>query len=242
MGKDIKNCNESVLLKDLIKYLKECYKSMEEKKQNVYTPNVYFEQWHSANKERKWVETRISFGWNTYHFTEKMISDNEFIELANKALFGAKCLGKVKTYEETEFYGLWRTIKHIKFDEIMLFAKPCKDFVKLQRIVKKYTNTDIKDFDVYTASIFGKRTPNYSESNKKYLCYNEKRCLDAIEWIKKNRSTKNVLSVNIKEEIDRGEDYEDACRRETEWYGSKANNLKLCVVTPSGKEKSYSVY
>ena len=226
----------------MAKYIKECSKKLSDTRSNVEVSMLH-RNWMSCGKNRKWVNTEIKFNGNEYHFYDKEITDKDFLAIVNTALRESKCKGKVKTreWEEHNPNGWWYSpIKHIEFDGLTLLGKPCKEFVTLNRLLKKYTNKELEETEVNTSSVCGKRNSWSADSNSTgYLCYSPEKCKRAIEFIRTKRTSKDTLFFEVKNELYHGdeEDYRIAQYQESEWYGSEFNYLSLKVTTPGGKEK-----
>ena len=230
----------------MAKYIKECSKKLSDTRSNVQVSMIH-RNWMTCGKERKWAHTEINFNGNKYHFYDKAITDKDFLVIVNTALRESKCKGRVKTkeWEEQNPNGWWLSpIKHIEFDGLILLGKPCKEFVTLNRLLKKYTNKELKETEINTSSVCGKRNTWSVDSNTTgYLCYNPVKCEKAIEFIRTKRTSKDTLFFEVQYELYRGdeEDYMKAQYQESEWYGREYNYLSLKVTTPKGKEKGTMV-
>lgn len=225
----------------MAKYIKECSKKLSDTITNVQVSMLHRNWITCGNK--KWSHTEIKFNCNEYFFYDKEITDNDFLAIVNTALRKSKCKGKINTKEwvEQNPNGWWYSpIKHVDFDGLTLIGKPCKEFVTLNRLLKKYTNKELEQTEVNTSSVCGKRNSWSADSNStRYLCYDPEKCKKAIEFIRNKRKSKDTLSFEVKNELYHGDEeyYRIAQYRESEWYGSEYNYLSLKVVTSVGEEK-----
>ena len=227
----------------LAKYIKECSKKLNEKTSSINVPIVH-DSWYSGRgNDRTFLYTNIYFGDKNYKFYDKEITDRDFLVIVQTALKESKCNGKVKTkeWEEDIFHGRWYShIKHIKFDGLTLFGKPCKEFVTLSRMLKKYTNKELGETDVNSSSVCGKRSSwSADENSTGFLCYQPKKCQRAIDFIREKRTSKDKLYFEVKNILEHEDEYEYkiAQYQESEWYATEYNYLELRVTTPKGKTK-----
>jgi hypothetical protein len=124
-------------------------------------------------------------------------------------------------------------------DGIILYAEPCKEFKSLAKWIEKFTGFKLGMFDMYDVRISGKRGRFFDEdSDRVYTCYWVQKCRGMIDWIIKNRSSRDTMTAEIrtKDECDE-EDLRYSIRNETECYGHRRSYLHLEVKTPAGKVK-----
>lgn len=223
----------------MARYIKECAKEITETNP-YYRVSLTHRNWVSCGKEKKWSNTEIIFNYNHYHFYDKEITESDFLTIVSTALKESNCKGniKTKTWEEPVTYG-WKThyVEHKEFDELILMGKPCKEFKTLQNLVKKYSGTTIGECEIYCVNVCGKRSSWNKGGDYNYLDYNKKVCQKAIDFIRGKRTSKDTMECKIQESLNHGEDYEEAMRYETEWYGSFQKYLEINVFTPKGKNK-----
>lgn len=192
---------------------------------------------------RKWVRTDIDVDNITYTFTDKEITDEEFVTLVSTALRESNSKGYIQTkeWEERNPNGwMYAPIKRVSFDYLILLGKPCKEFIKLNRLLNKYAHKELTETEVNTSDVCGKRNDwSVNISTTKYLCYNPNVCNNAIEFIRNKRTSKDTLSIEMQKKLYHNDDeeYQIAQHLETEWYGTQSNILLLKVTTPTGKEK-----
>ena len=148
------------------------------------------------------TKTSICFGDETYF----LIGNADVLEYVNMALEQSGCDGIC--YQANK-----NTIS------VVLYGKPIKEFVKLSRLIYKYTGIMMNRNDI---SIEYSSLPSYYND---YLCYNQTSCLRAINFIKANKK-RNKLEI-------------DFCELKTETL--KKNFAIMKVKTNSGKvkEKQY---
>lgn len=137
--------------------------------------------------------TEIVFKDNCYG-TNEVLSFDDARELINEA------------FRETASNGVFEVEGHNC--TITLFGKPVKPFRMLQRLIQKYSGVDI--------------AWDYCKCGEKFLCYNESVCEDGIEFIKKTRTSNDILRVNYIYDFE---------------TGLECSALKLSVETPHGKVK-----
>lgn len=222
---------------DLIaKFIKESYKNMgTATNKNL---DIEFGNWSSGfGRDSKWAYTRIEFGGNAYKFTDKEINDAEFVRILIDAVAIAGVRAKVlsQTYGD----GYW-TPKEIRFERVEMYAAPCKEFVKLTKMLEKYANFTLHETDIFEVSVCGKRS-SWSDSGRfYYLCYYPNKCNAIIDYIRKNRGSKDTVVAKVEEYFSHGDegDYKCAMYHESEWYGCRGNKLSIAISTPSGRAKA----
>lgn len=220
------------------KHIKECSKKLSEDRPNIEV-NVSHSNWVCGGKDKKWSHSRIYFGDKGYNFYDKEITDKDFLVMMETALKESNCKGRIDYDERTEWKGLYSVPQRI-FRSITLIGKPCKEYVTLNRLLKKYTNKELGEMQVYYARVCGKRSSwSANMASADYLDFSKKKCQKAIDFIRSTRTSKDTLTFKVSEHLSHGdeEDYRIAQYQESEWYGSLCNNLELVVTTPKGKEK-----
>lgn len=207
----------------------------------------YVDSW-SCNDGRNWCEVRI--GEDTYETTDasywtlRQDIARHIIDAVNKAnQKRSKNIVVADTEEETfnETSHWWNISKFIDVKSVYLVPKPCKEYGQLQRWLAKYANFELKDFDLYSVGLFGKRG-RYDESGMKhFLCHQPSRCKRVLEDLRKARTSGCTLSIKLKNE-DEG-NYDESVRYETEYYGHRDRTMQVSVRTKSGKEKvTFTIY
>lgn len=125
------------------------------------------------------------------------------------------------------------------FVSLLVFRKPCKEFVQLYKYLKKYAAYDLKLETFFHQKLVGKRNA-VDTNDEQYLAYMPNNCNRILAWLRANKATSYV--IKIKEE-ERSEKDELAYRAESEWYGWQENSLKIQLLTKkTGKVKAESVF
>lgn len=138
------------------------------------------------------------------------------------------------TYNETSHW--WNTSRFTDVKSVYLVPKPCKEYGQLQRWLAKYGNFELKDYGIYSVRLFGKRG-RYDESGMRhFLCHNPSRCKQALEQLRKQRTSGCTMSIKLENE-DEG-NYDESVRYETEYYGYRERTLVVTINTKSGKHKA----
>ena len=232
----IENITREKLTTLLTAYLKECSRQMGTRTNREL--NIEFGNYGSGrNKDWKWSYTIIEFGDTTCMVRDKAIEDVEFAAILRNAVAKAKVRANV--YTETYGDGYW-VKQETRYKGIEIFAKPCKEFVSLVKLVEKYANYTIGDTDVFDVSVCGKRSSWSDSRDKTYLCYNADKCQAIIDYIRKNRTSKDTLTIEVAPYSSHGDDgdYKCAMYQESEWYGYRGARLNVRVTTPSGRVKA----
>lgn len=106
--------------------------------------------------------------------------------------------------------------------KVLLYGKPVKPFNMLQRLVKKYAGVYIEREHVKSVCYDVNGNEVYDKTV--YLCYNGEECQKGVDFIRKHRTSKDVLKVDFV--------------YDTETDGkSIVIGLGLSVETPHGKNK-----
>lgn len=140
-------------------------------------------------------------------------------------------------YEGRDVFG--RTTELTKIVKgIILYTKPCKEFELLRRMLRRYANHELGELELFSVAIVGKRGTNYTESGKReYYAYNPRKCLDILEWIRKNRRLSDTLDASVEECVD-CEDRDYSRQYETESYGTKHQYLSLKLFQKDGSRRA----
>jgi len=219
----------------MAKFIKESFKAMASNSKEL---NVKLNNWCSGfGRNSKWSYTEIRFGGDSYIFKDKEIDDLSFVRMWENAIAISKVRGKV-TYD-TYGDGYW-TPKTYRFKRVEIFAKPCKEFVSLVKLIEKYARITISETDVFDVRVCGKRS-SWSDSGRyDYLCYEPKTCQAIIDYIRKSRTSKDTLTIEVAPYSSHGDDMDYKCAQyhESEWYGFRGARLNVKVTTPNGKIKA----
>jgi hypothetical protein len=97
----------------------------------------------------------------------------------------------------------------------------------------------LADNDIYGVHICGKRSSYSDSGDYRYLCYNKENCKNIVDLITAVCDDKDTLHFKVEEFLDHGDegDYRAAQYHESEWYGSRGQNLHIIVKDQDGKEK-----
>ena len=202
----------------------------------------YVDCW-SDNRGNKWCvvtigndeyETTDATYWTLRKDIAKHIIDavNKANQKRSKNVIVAET--EETTYNETSSW--WNVSKFIDVKSVCLVPKPCKEYTQLQKWLAKHANFNLKDYELYSVRLFGKRG-RYDESGRKvFLCHQPERCKKALEDLRKARTTGCTLSVTLKNE-DEG-NYDESVRYETEYYGCRERMMIVDINTKGGKKKA----
>lgn len=229
--KRVENITREQVTKLIVKLIKECAKNMGNST-NIEV-GIGHSNWINGNK--KWAYSEIRFGGCSYIFKDKEITEYDFIRLLENALKESGVKGKV--FYDVCGDGIW-TSKQAIFRRLEIFAKPCKEFRELNKVLVKNGSKEIGEFDVYSVRVCGKRSI-YNDSGKySYLCHDSVKCQSVIDFIKDNKGRNGVVKTSVVDYLDKGdeEDYRIAQYQESEWYGRAGANLKVNIIGGKGKK------
>lgn len=232
----IENVSKDKLVKQIADYIKQSFKRMGTKTNCEL--NIELQNWMCGfAKNQKWSSSEIVVGRKTYVYRDKEIDDAAFIRILNDAvaLSNVRC----KVYSKTYGDGYW-TPKEVRFERVEIYAKPCKEFISLYKLLEKYADKSLGETEVFFARVCGKRSSWSESGTRQYLCYDAKQCQNIIDTIRKYRTSRDTLRFDVEECFSHGDDYdyEIAQYQETEWYGSNQAKLHITIKTPSGKVKA----
>ena len=232
----IENLPKERLVKQIVDYIKKSYKQMGSK--TNCNLGIEIHNWVSGfGRNQVWSRTEINVGDTAYIYTNKKVDDEEFVRILNDAvaLSNIRC----KVYSQTYGDGYW-TPREVRFERVEIYAKPCKEFVSLYKMLERYANKSLSETDVFFARVCGKRS-SWSESGaRQYLCYDAKQCQNIIDEIRKHRASKDTLRFEVEECFSHGDEceYKIAQYQESEWYGSNQTKLHITINSPKGKVKA----
>ena len=235
MGKRIENKTREQVTALMADYIKLSFKHLKTTNANL---DIELNNWCSGfGRNSTWSYSEVVVGDNSYIFKDKKIDDAELIRMLNNAI--ATTNVRCKVFSQTYGDGYW-TPKETRFERVEIYAAPCKEFVKLAKMIEKYANFSLHETDIFDVRVCGKRS-SWSDSGRyDYLCYNADKCNAIADYIRTNRKGKDVLSINVEEYFSHGDDmdYKCAMYQESEWYGCRGNKLAVKVTTPNGKVKA----
>ena len=126
---------------------------------------------------------------------------------------------------------------------MVIYSKPCKEFVSLQKYLLKYAGYKLTEIDIMAEYISGKRSL-YDVDDVTLLHTNPTKCKQIIDWCKTNKHYGNTLKVIPTDHIyygDRFNSYGEDL--ECEWSGYRSHGIQIEVFTASGrKTKSTEFY
>lgn len=188
-------------------------------------------------KNSKWSFSEIHVGNDSYMIDDKEVTTTQFIQMLKDAIAIAGVRAKVFSKEYGD--GYW-TPKETILEKVEIYAKPCDEFVKLQKLIEKHANYTLHETDVFDVRVCGKRSAWSDSGRPIYLCYEPEECKKLIELIRAKKTSKDNLRVEIKEYFSHGDDtdYNYAIHTESEWYGYRGVKLILTITTPKGKVKA----
>ena len=232
----IENLSKERLVKLIADHIKKSFKQMGNKTNCKL--DIELSNWSSGfGRNSKWAYSEIKFGGNSYTYDDKEIDDAAFIRMLNDAvaLSNVRC----KVYSQTYGDGFW-TPQEVRFERVEIYAKPCKEFTSLYKLLEKYANKSLGETEVFFARVCGKRSSWSESGTRSYLCYDAKQCQNIIDTIRKHRTSKDTLRFDVEECFSHGDDYdyEIAQYQESEWYGSNQAKLHITIKTPNGKVKA----
>ena len=106
-----KNVSRKDLANAIVKFIKDESKKMNERGKSMEELRIFYSNW--VNGARKWVSSVITLGGDKYEFTDKEVTEIEFINLLKDALKASGVDGKVFYDEVKNWYNVV-VIKQIK--------------------------------------------------------------------------------------------------------------------------------
>jgi hypothetical protein len=122
--------------------------------------------------------------------------------------YNTKLIGCLQDFGDIVSQGLGESCRngvlsrHGTTCKVTVFGKPVKSFMMLQRLVERRTRLHLEWCDIKTTG-FGRHEES---DNTKYLCYDDERRKEAIEFIRKNRKSRASLFAGVANEV--GKDFE----------------------------------
>ncbi len=229
-----KNVSRKDLSNAIVKFIKDESKKMNERGKSMEELRIFYSNW--VNGARKWSRSVITLGGDKYEFTDKEITEIEFINLLKDALKASGVDGKVFYDEVKNWYNV---VECIIFKKLEIYGEPCKEFKELAKYLSKYATKKLGKNDIYCVRVCGKRSSWNDSGRVKYLCYDAEKCKAILDTIKQKKSARDLLTFNVDEFFSHGDevDYNYAMYAESEWYGSRGTKLHVIVRTPKGKAK-----
>lgn len=196
-------------------------------------------------RDKKWSHTDITIGYYTnkvvYTFTDKEITDDQFVYMLRKAIEESKVKGQV--FADTYGDGCW-TPKQTIFRHVEIYAAPCKEFVALNKMLKKYGSRTIEEYDIFRVNVCGKRSSWSDTGNRYYLCYAPQICANIMDYIRNNKLRGWKVSISTQDFFSHGDetDYKIAQYQESEWYGQRGTKLIVNINNSKGEQKLSKIF
>lgn len=119
---------------------------------------------------------------------------------------------------------------------IIIYSKPCKEFVSLQKYLLKYAGYKLTEIDIMDEHISGKRSL-YDVDGVTLLHTNPTKCKQILDWCKTNKHYGNILKVAPTDSIYYGDRFNSYGEdRECEWSGYRSHGIQIEVFTASGRK------
>lgn len=226
--------NETIERKQLVPiiadYIKACAARMGER--NSLQLAIRHTDWgNRINGVWRWSSSEITVGDDKYTIRDRQVTDPYFLTVVENALKESGVKGKIFT--EPQWVGA------DKFSRLEIYTPPCQEFNRLNDLLKRLTRKTLADTDIYGVHICGKRSSYSDSGDYRYLCYNKENCKNIADLITAVCDDKDTLHFKVEEFLDHGDegDYRAAQYHESEWYGSRGQNLHIIVKDQNGKEK-----
>lgn len=235
MATRIKGKTREQIVDLMVDYIKDSYKNMGKATNKELGLNI--SNWTCGmGRDRKWSFSEIQVGYDSYMIEDKEVTTDQFIRMVNDAI--AKSKVRAKVFSEVYGDGYW-TPRETHFNKVEIYAAPIKEFIQMQKLIEKYANFTLHETDVYHVRVCGKRSSWSDVGRVDYLCYNKQKCDKVIELLKKKRTSRDNVKVEVKEYFSHGDegDYKCAIHMESEWYGYRGQKMELTITTPKGKVK-----
>lgn len=161
--------------------------------------------------------------------TEEMIDCSSKLKKALEC-YPLSAIRGIADYELVQGGSIFRGLHSCPiYSSIIAYRTPCKEFVSLRNYLKKYACYDLQLGKFYYNYIFGKRNDKYVRASN-LLAYDSDCCKKVLAWMRVNKATRYVISVEGQHSLERDE---RAYRAEMEWYGNEWNSM---VITLSSKK------
>lgn len=234
MGKHNEVIERSQITSVITEYIKSCASRIGDKS-NLQL-DIRHDDWgNRLNGVWKWISSEIRVGQDTYRITDRQVTVDYFLSAVENALKESGVRGKVFT--ETYYPGNFT--KAYRFSRLEIFAPPCQEFRRLNDILKEHGCKPLSETDIFEVAVCGKRSSWSDSGSFKYLCYRKENCKQIGDLIETICDKKDSLHLSLDEFLDHGDEYsyKAAMYHESEWYGSRGQNLRIVVKDGAGKEK-----
>ena len=161
---------------------------------------------------------------------------DKLIREALKEFKGLTIVEKMQWYP-TKYKDCWGcdiTEEHNFVTEIIRID-PCKSFTAINKWLEKHGVAPIGLSDMYLADLCKKRS-SVSVSDKYFYAENEKYCSKLLDYLRKNKSSKDTITI----EINNDDSYDGDCgsNYEYETYGRRVAYPHIIIKTPTGRVKA----
>lgn len=135
--------------------------------------------------------------------------------------------------------GTWSGYRVSYIPKVCLADTPCSEYKSLMNFINKYGNANLKNYELFSAAMGGKRGRLWDEYGERLFLDNKpKKCARLLEELRKARGTKDIMSCKRGEEnyID-PEEERASSYYEVECEGEKRKYIIVTIKTPTGKVK-----
>lgn len=161
---------------------------------------------------------------------------DKLIREALKEFKGLTIVEKTQWYPtgKTDCWGCTITAEH-KFVTKIVRIDQCKSFIAINKWLEKRGIAPIGSVDMYVADLCKKRS-SVSVSNHYFLAEDEKYCAGLLGYLRKNKSPKDTITIEIKTD----DSYDGDCgsNYEYETYGRRVAYPHIIIKTPTGRVKA----
>ena len=135
--------------------------------------------------------------------------------------------------------GTWSDYEISAILKVCLADAPCSEYKSLMNFVNKYGNANLKNYELFSAAMGGKRGTLWDEYGERIFLDNKpKKCARLLEELRKYRGSKDTMICKRGEEnyID-PEEQRASSYYEVECEGEKRKYIIITIKTPTGKVK-----
>lgn len=154
---------------------------------------------------------------------DQIINANSLLDYAKNEITSIKGVAETQMLSGYTINRGWRSYSIIC--KLVIFLKPCKEFLSLKKYLSKYAKYDLQLTTFYYKNIWGKRNSEYTKSEN-YLAYSPSACKDILAWLGANKAT--TCKIVVEEDYHFYRDEENYVR-EIEWNGLRYNDMKVSL-------------
>lgn len=135
--------------------------------------------------------------------------------------------------------GTWSDYEVSAILKVCLADTPCSEYKSLMNFINKYGNANLKNYELFSAAMGGKRGRLWDEyGERRFLDNKPAKCTRLLEELRKARGSKDIMTCKRGEEnyID-PEEQRYSAYAEVECEGEKRKYLIVTIKTPTGKVK-----